>query len=198
MTGPGENTDRLIFFSDGVFAIIITVLVLELRPPHEASFEALMALWPSAVAYAVSYLFLAIVWMNHHHLMRFASQATDRLAWTNFGHLFSVSIVPFATAWVADSHLAGLAVAFYAFVFSLVNLTYMALCMEAVDKQGADAISGAARRFMRLRSIITCVVFAAAVGVAFAYPVGGIVLIVACLILYARPGSAQNHHPIGS
>lgn len=198
MTGPGESTDRLIFFSDGVFAIIITILVLELHPPHEASFAALMALWPSAVAYAVSYLFLAIVWLNHHHLLRFATEATDRLAWTNFGHLFSVSIVPFATAWVADSHLAGLAVAFYAFVFGLVNLTYMALCMEAVDRQAAGAVSSEARRFMRLRSVITCVGFAAAVGIAFAYPVGGIVLIVACLILYARPGSAQNNHPIGS
>lgn len=190
MTEPRENTERLNFFSDGVFAIIITILVLELRPPHEDSFKALMALWPSAVAYAVSYLFLAIVWMNHHHLLRFASQATDRLVWINFAHLFSVSIVPFATAWVADSHLAGLAVAFYAFVFSLVNVTYMALCTEAVDRQGGDAVPAAARTFMRTRSIITCVAFAAAIGIAFAYPIGGIALIVVCLILYTRPGSA--------
>src|SRR5262249_28759321 len=93
---PETSTpDRLIMFSDGVFAIIITILVLELRAPESASFAALAELWPTALSYAVSYLFLAIVWVNHHHLLRDAQSATPRLIWVNFAHLFSMSLLPF-------------------------------------------------------------------------------------------------------
>jgi uncharacterized membrane protein len=70
-------------FSDGVFAVLITVLVLELRPPELPTFKALLLLWPTWLSYAVSYLFIAIVWVNHHHLMRYASEATPRLMWFN-------------------------------------------------------------------------------------------------------------------
>jgi len=71
--------ERLGAFSDGVFAVIITIMVLELKPPPQPSFAALLPLWPTAVSYAVSYLFIAIVWVNHHHLLRFAGHATPRL-----------------------------------------------------------------------------------------------------------------------
>ena len=81
-------------FSDGVFAVLITVLVLELRPPERPTFEALLALWPTWLSYAVSYLFIAIVWANHHYLMRYATEATPRLLWFNFVHLFSMSLLP--------------------------------------------------------------------------------------------------------
>jgi uncharacterized membrane protein len=86
--------ERLSAFSDGVFAVLITVLVLELRPPELPSFEALLLLWPTWLSYAVSYLFIAIVWTNHHHLLRYATEATPRLLWFNFAHLFSVSLLP--------------------------------------------------------------------------------------------------------
>jgi uncharacterized membrane protein len=90
--------ERLSAFSDGVFAVLITVLVLELRPPGQPTFRALLALWPTWLSYAVSYLFIAIVWANHHHLMRYATEATPRLVWFNFAHLFSVSLLPLSTA----------------------------------------------------------------------------------------------------
>src|SRR5438034_9949193 len=83
------TTERLRAFSDGVFAVLITVLVLELRPPELPTFKALLLLWPTWLSYAVSYLFIAIVWTNHHHLMRYATGATPRLMWFNFAHLFS-------------------------------------------------------------------------------------------------------------
>jgi uncharacterized membrane protein len=97
--------DRMNVFFDGVFSVIIMVLVLELRPPKEASFGALLKLWPTGVSYAISYLFIAIVWVNHHHLLRFPDVATHRLIWGNFAHLFAVSLVPFATAWIASTRL---------------------------------------------------------------------------------------------
>ena len=184
--------ERLNAFSDGVFAIVITILVLELHPPHETSLRALIELWPSAVSYAVSYLFLAIVWLNHHHLLRFASRATGRLIWANFGHLFSVSLVPFDTAWVAGSRLSGLAVACYAFIFGTVNLSYMALCAETIDRQAKDAIPGSARGFMRVRAALTLAIFGLATIAGWVYPIGGIALIVVCLMLYLQPGSARD------
>jgi uncharacterized membrane protein len=116
--------DRMNAFSDGVFVVIITILVLELRPPKEASFGALLELWPTAVSYAISYLFIAIVWVNHHHLLRFPNVATHSLIWGNFVHLFAVSLMPFATAWIASTRLGAVPVAFYAGDFFLVNATY--------------------------------------------------------------------------
>ena len=103
MVKEAPEAGRVIAFSDGVFAVIITVLVLELRPPEQANLAALHDLWPTAISYAVSYLFIAIVWMNHHHLLRYADVATPKLVWGNFAHLFTVSLLPFSTAWIADT-----------------------------------------------------------------------------------------------
>jgi uncharacterized membrane protein len=117
--------ERLSAFSDGVFAVLITVLVLELRPPELPTFKALLLLWPTWLSYTVSYLFIAIVWTNHRYLMRYATEATPRLLWFNFAHLFSMSLLPLSTAWMAVSRLAPQPVAFYAAVFFLVNATYI-------------------------------------------------------------------------
>ena len=110
-----------------MFAVLITVLVLELRPPEQPTFKALMLLWPTWLSYSISYLFIAIVWTNHHYVMRYATVATHRLLWFNFAHLFSMSLLPLSTAWMAVSELAPEPVAFYAMVFFLVNATYIVL-----------------------------------------------------------------------
>ncbi|PYU37563.1 MAG: hypothetical protein DMG54_33210 [Acidobacteria bacterium] len=91
------STERLGSFSDAVFAVIITIMVLELKPPEKATFGSLLPLWPTALSYVVSYYFIAIVWLNHHHLLRFCQDASPRLIWINFVHLFMVSLVPFST-----------------------------------------------------------------------------------------------------
>jgi uncharacterized membrane protein len=181
--------ERMNAFSDGVFAVIITILVLELRPPNEASFGALLDLWPTAVSYAISYLFVAIVWVNHHHLMRFPDVATHRLIWGNFAHLFAVSLMPFSTAWLASSRLGAVPVAFYAGVFFLVNVTYVLLCMEAVDRSAPHKVAPHARSVMRMRSFATLAVFAAAGLVALRYPLGGMAMICLCLAVYLSPGA---------
>jgi len=129
-----RSPERLSTFSDGVFAVLITVLVLELRPPEVATFKALLSLWPTWLSYAVSYLFIAIVWANHHHLMHYAAGTTPRLMWFNFAHLFSVSLLPLSTAWMATSELAPQPVSFYAAVFFLVNATYICLVHELIDR----------------------------------------------------------------
>ncbi len=182
-TGP----DRLEAFSDGVFAVIITILVLELKPPTAHSFGALLPLWPTGLSYVVSYLFIAIVWVNHHHLFSYAELATPRLVWSNFAHLFSVSLIPITTEWIADSRLAAAPVALYAFVFVLVNITYLALCREMVDRPAHEDLTDRMRRLLRMRSFITVGVFTTAGVAALWWPWLGMALICLCLIGYLRP-----------
>src|ERR1700747_303312 len=132
--------ERLSTFSDVGLAVLISVWVLELRPPEIATYEALLLLWPTWLSYAVSYLFIAIVWTNHHYLLRYAEETTPRLVWFNFAHLFSMSLLPLSTAWMAVSRLAPQPVAFYAAVFFLVNVTYIALIWELVNTTAAGAV----------------------------------------------------------
>src|ERR1041385_9123583 len=165
--------ERLSAFSDGVFAVLITVLVLELRPPEHPTFAALLGLWPTWLSYAVSYLFIAIVWVNHHYLMRFAAEATPRLLWFNFAHLFSMSLLPLSTAWMAVE-LAPQPVAFYAAVFFLVNATYVLLIWELVDRNVGKQIASSVRRIMHFRSLATLCLFALAAVVALKYPLVGL------------------------
>lgn len=182
-----STVERLTIFSDGVFAIIITILVLELRPPESASFRALLPLWPTALSYAVSYLFLAIVWVNHHHLLRYAETATPRLIWANFAHLFSMSLLPFTTDWMASTRLAPAPVALYAGVFMLVNATYLLLCRELVDRPEREALPVKHRRMMRMRATMTLLVFAIAALLSLKWPLWGLALCCACLAFYVRP-----------
>jgi uncharacterized membrane protein len=174
-------------FSDGVFAVLITVLVLDLRPPELATFEALLLRWPTWLSYAVSYLFIAIVWANHHHLILHATETTPRLMWFNFAHLFSVSLLPLSTAWMAVSELAPQPVSFYAAVFFLVNATYILLIWELIDRSHVDDIPPKVRRIMRVRSIATLCLFGASAVVALKYPLVGLGICVCCLVVYLKP-----------
>lgn len=182
-----RTPERLSAFSDGVFAVLITVLVLELRPPELPTFKSLLSLWPTWLSYAVSYLFIAIVWVNHHHLMHYATEATPRLLWFNFAHLFSVSLLPLSTAWMAVSKLAQQPVAFYAAVFFVVNATYICLIRELIECAPADKVSPVERRVMRFRSIATLCVFGTAGVVALKYPLVGLGMCICCLIVYVKP-----------
>lgn len=187
MAARQTTPDRVRAFSDGVFAVIITILVLELKPPTTATFSALLPLWPTGLSYVVSYLFIAIVWVNHHHLFGYAEEATPRLIWSNFAHLFSVSLIPFTTEWIADSRLAAAPVVLYALVFVLVNITYLALCTEVIDRPAHEDISHRLQRLFRMRSFITIGGFVAAAIIALSWPALGMVLICLCLIVYLRP-----------
>jgi uncharacterized membrane protein len=178
--------ERLSAFSDAVFAVLITVLVLDLRPPELPTFKSLLLLWPTWLSYAVSYLFIAIVWINHHYLMRYATEATPRLLWFNFAHLFPMSLLPLSTAWMAASKLAPQPVAFYAAVFFLVNATYIALIWELIDRTPVE-VSPAVRRIMRVRSITTLCLFGLATLAALKYPLAGLGICICCLIVYLKP-----------
>ncbi|MDB5978953.1 MAG: hypothetical protein JWR07_5713 [Nevskia sp.] len=181
------TADRLGAFSDAVIAVIITIMVLELKAPESSTFSALLPLWPTAVSYAVSYLFIAIIWVNHHHLLRFVEYVTPRLIWVNFAHLFAVSLVPFATAWIARAQLASAPVTVYAGIFVCVNLAYRMFEQEVLAQADSERICTLARRMARRRSLGTLLIFVAATLVSLAVPLLGLVLICAALMLYLRP-----------
>jgi uncharacterized membrane protein len=176
--------ERVSMFSDAIFAVLITVLVLELHPPEVPSYKALLLLWPTWLSYAVSYLFIAIVWINHHYLMRFATEANSRLLWFNFAHLFSMSLLPLSTAWMATSELAAQPVSFYAAVFFLVNLTYVFLIWELIREKD---VAPKVWRVLRVRSIVTLCLFGIASIVALVFPLVALIICICCLIVYLRP-----------
>jgi uncharacterized membrane protein len=188
----GSATERINTFSDGVFAVIITIKVLDLKKPPAADWHSLFSLWPVLISYIVSYLFIAIVWVNHHYLLRHAQQATMRLIWTNFAHLFSVSFIPFLTAWIADTRFESIPVAMYALVFLLVNITYLILAWECLFEATGDAIPERVRRLLHIRSFTTIGLFAIALVISFWWPLAGFIIICACLFLYLRPEAPRT------
>ncbi len=181
------TAERLTAFSDAVFAVILTIMVLELKAPDEPSFSSLLALWPTAISYVVSYLFIAIIWINHHHLMRFAGPPTLRLIWVNFAHLFMVSLLPFATAWVARTRLASSPVVFYAGLFVCVDVAYNAFEGQILAGDEAANVPPRTRRLARRRSLVVLAAFTVAMLVAFVAPRLGFGLVCAALILHLRP-----------
>ena len=186
--------ERLGAFSDGVFAVIITIMVLELKPPPQPSFAALLPLWPTVVSYAVSYLFIAIVWVNHHHLLRFAGHATPRLIWWNFAHLFAVSLVPVSTAWVAVTRFAAAPVAVYAAVFVMVNSAYVAFVWEVLAQAEVQKkVSPRMRQVTRVRSVVTLGIFAIAMVISVKFPLWGFGLVLCVLLAYLRPEHSAEY-----
>lgn len=186
------TADRLVAFSDAVFAVIVTIMVLEIRAPDQAAFTALWPLWPTAISYAVSYLFIAIIWINHHHLMRFVGPPTLGLIWINFAHLFLVSLLPFATAWVARTRLASSPVVFYAGLFVCIDIAYNVFEHQVLGGAAPTRVSAHARRVARRRSLIVLTSFATAMLVALVAPRLGFGLICAALILHLRPEAAGS------
>jgi uncharacterized membrane protein len=178
--------ERLGLFSDGVFAVLITILVLELHPPAEPTYRALLSHWQQWLSYALSYLFIAIVWANHHYLLRHAEEVTPRLMWTNFAHLFSVSLLPFTTAWMATSRLAPEPVSLYALAFFLVNATYVALIWELVEAESGGSPADV-RAMLRRRSVATLFLFAIAAAMALWSALIGLGICVVCLAFYLKP-----------
>ena len=186
------TADRLAAYSDAVFAVIVTIMVLELKAPDQSAFSALRPLWPTAISYAVSYLFIAIIWINHHYLMRFVGPPTLKLIWINFVHLFMVSLLPFATAWIARTRLASSPVAFYAGVFVCIDVAYNAFEHEVLTRADATQVSEDTRRVARRRSLGVLASFTTAMLVAFVAPRLGFGIICGALILHLRPEAAPG------
>ncbi|WP_431210361.1 TMEM175 family protein [Puia sp. P3] len=185
-----SGPERVNAFSDGIFAIIITIMILDLKKPEAPTFAALAQQWPTWISYLVSYLFIAIVWTNHHFLSKHMHSVTPGLIWANFGHMFAVGLIPFLTSWMAETRLAPLPVAMYAFVFLLVNLTYLALIYQTLCKYSGTTASERTRQLVHLRSVTTIGAFITATIISFWLPYLGFLIITLCLTLYLKPEGA--------
>ena len=135
---------RLEAFSDGVIAILITIMVLELKVPHGASPADLLPLVPVLLSYALSFVYLGIYWNNHHHLLQAARHVDGRVLWANLHLLFWLSLVPFTTAWRGENEFAAWPVALYGVVLLLAAVAYFVLTRALVARHGADSVLAAA------------------------------------------------------
>ncbi len=131
--------ERLAAFSDGVIAIIITIMVLELKPPHEPTFAALAGLAPVFFSYVLSFAYIAIYWNNHHHLLHAAHHVTGRILWANVHLLFWLSLSPFATAWMAENHFAPATVAVYGVSLLTPAIAYFILSRSLLKAHGPES-----------------------------------------------------------
>ena len=132
--------DRLTAFSDGVIAIIITIMVLELKIPHGADWAALRGVMPNFVSYVMSFIYLAIYWNNHHHLLHTVERVDGLILWANSVLLFWLSLVPAATAWMGENFLAPLPTALYGVSLLMPAIAYYLLQKAIVRKQGAHSV----------------------------------------------------------
>jgi uncharacterized membrane protein len=132
-------TGRLEAFSDAVIAIIMTIMVLELKVPHEANWAALDSLIPIFLSYVLSFIYLGIYWNNHHHLLHVAQQVNGSVLWANMHLLFWLSLVPFATGWMGENHFAALPVALYGMVLLLAAIAYFILTRVLITHHGQNS-----------------------------------------------------------
>ena len=159
---------RLEAFSDGVIAIIITILVLELKVPHSPAFSALVPLVPVFLAYVMSFVYLGIYWNNHHHMLHVTTHIDGKILWANLHLLFWLSLVPFATGWMGENHFAPAPTAVYGVVLLCAALAYTLLQTAIIAKQGPGSKLAAAVGH-DLKGKISVVLYAAAIALAFVH-----------------------------
>ena len=161
---PG--TGRIEAFSDGVIAIIITIMVLEMKVPHGADLAALRPLVPVFLSYVLSFIYVGIYWNNHHHLLHATQQVSGPIMWANLHLLFWQSLIPFVTGWMGENHFAALPTALYGFVLLMAAVAYLILQTAIILKQGRDSLlAGAFARDCKGKLSLAC--YLLAIGLAF-------------------------------
>jgi len=180
------NKNRVEAFSDGVLAIIITIMVLELRVPHGPDPSALRPLAPVLLSYLLSFVFLGIYWNNHHHLLQVAQHVGGNVLWANLHLLFWLSLFPFVTAWMGENHFATWPVALYGVVQFCAGAAYFVLVrtLLAVHERGSALARAIGKDF---KGIVSVAIYAAAIPLAFVSPWIAVALYVAVAVVWLVP-----------
>lgn len=160
------KTTRLEAFSDGVLAIIITIMVLELKVPHGVELAALKPVLPVLMSYVLSFIYVGIYWNNHHHLFQATEQVSGGILWANLFLLFWLSLFPFTTAWMGENHLAAVPTAIYGFVLLMAGLAYYVLERAIIAKEGRESFLAQAVGKER-KAKISLALYLAAIPLAF-------------------------------
>jgi uncharacterized membrane protein len=180
------ESDRLEAFSDGVIAVIITIMVLELRPPPSPDLAALVAVWPTFAAYALSFVFIGIYWNNHHHMLRASRGIDGRAMWANLHLLFWLSLVPFTTAWLGRNPTATAPTALYAAVLLLDAIAYSLLQQSLLRVNGKDAPFTAAVK-ADVKGLGSIALYVLALALSFVSTIAADVIFIAVAVLWFAP-----------
>jgi len=175
---------RLEAFSDGVLAIIITIMVLELRVPHEADVTALLPLVPVFLSYVLSFVLLGIYWNNHHHLLQAIKHVDGRILWANLHLLFWLSLIPFVTGWMGENHFAAWPVALYGIVLLCAGIAYFVLTHALIALHGRDSLLATAVG-RDVKGIVSGMIYLVAIPLAFvtSWVAGGLYVLVTIIWL---------------
>ncbi len=181
------NKSRLEAFSDGVLAIIITIMVLEIKVPHGSDWSQLAELAPVFLSYVLSFSFIGIYWGNHHHLLHSLKRISSRVIWTNLNLLFWLSLIPFATGWMGENEFAKNTVALYGIILFVSGMAFYML-FKAVEKNAQDS-EALAQAFadVNKKGIISTFAYAAAIPLAYASPIVAGLIFLAAEIMWFIP-----------
>jgi uncharacterized membrane protein len=177
---------RLEAFSDAVIAIIITIMVLEFKVPHEGSLEALKPLIPIFLSYVLSFIYIGIYWNNHHHLLQAIHRVNGRIMWANLHLLFWLSLVPFATAWMGESHFSTYPVAIYGAILFFAGCAYWILTQSLISSHGKDSTIAIAIG-KDFKGKLSLAIYAVAIFLAFANPLLACGLYILVAIIWFIP-----------
>jgi uncharacterized membrane protein len=178
--------DRLAAFSDGVIAIIITIMVLELKVPHGADWKVLVGVMPGFVSYVLSFVYLAIYWNNHHHLLHTVTRVDGLILWANSHLLFWLSLIPATTAWMGDNFLAPLPTAVYGGTLLMPAIAYYLLQKALMRKQGSDSVLANALG-SNIKGKISPMLYVAGIVLAFVSPWLSIAIYALVAIMWLVP-----------
>lgn len=178
---------RLEAFSDGVIAIIITIMVLELKPIPGPTWEELARLRHVFLSYIVSFVMLGIYWGNHHHLIHTIKEVRGGIIWANLHLLFWLSLIPFTTAWMGENHFEKKTVAFYAFIADLCGVAYYILLVIIKRRNPNDEKLLSLMRKQSKKGMISCLMYTVAIGAAFIHEAIGGLLIILVAIMWLIP-----------
>lgn len=177
---------RLEAFSDGVIAIIITIMVLELKVPHTTELSGLLPLWPVFLSYVLSFVFVGIYWNNHHHLLHTVKHVGGGILWANLHLLFWLSLVPFTTGWMGENHFAPIPTALYGANLLLSGLAYFVLARTIIVHHGSDSTLARALG-ADLKGKISLVLYALAIGLVFVHQAFAMAIYVGVALMWLVP-----------
>ncbi|HYV93389.1 MAG TPA: TMEM175 family protein [Chitinophagales bacterium] len=177
------SRNRIEAFSDGVFAIIITIMVLEFRVPHTSDWLALKDLLPVFFSYALSFMFVGIYWGNHHHLLHTATKVSSAIIWSNLNLLFWLSLIPFATGWMGENHFAQNPVIVYAVLLLMCGVAYSIL-RKAIEKHhNKESEISKALQKLRAKEYTSVISYSASIAFAFLDPhISGVIFLFVAIL----------------
>lgn len=180
------KTTRLEAFSDGVIAILITIMVLELKAPHDPSPASLAKMWPTFFAYVLSFIIIAIYWINHHHLIHLVTRVNSMILWANINLLFWISLIPWVTVYLGDNHALPFPVALYAAVSTAGAISFYLLRASIAHHDHEPEFQRLNKKMAR-KNFIAILIYIAAIAAAFIYTPLALIMIALPAAMYFLP-----------